>query len=253
MAVNVTHPMFIQPPNENNKIWRYMSFTKLVSLLESSCLFFSRADKLGDPFEGSWPKINVSARIEVLDGIPEGQRASYVEAMKNLSLITKQWPKHIAVNCWHMNEHESAAMWKLYMQGNEGIAIQSTYKKLKDSLIDEEQIYLGLVKYIDYQTEGIYASNMFSPFMHKRKSYEHEREVRALIMKMPTTGDKTDYSKESISNGLKIRVDMGILIEQIYVAPYCPDWFEDLVRSIVVKYGFSFKIVHSGLDDPPLF
>ena len=35
-----------------------------------------------------------------------------------------------AVNCWHINEHESAAMWDLYLKSNEGIAIQSTYQKL---------------------------------------------------------------------------------------------------------------------------
>jgi len=246
------HPTFIQPENEDIRVWRYMSFTKLVSLLESRCLFFSRADKLGDPFEGSWPKINVVARFEIPDDIPEKSRPAFLEAMKNMSKFCKNLPKAAALNCWHMNEHESAAMWKIYLESNEGMAIQSTYKKLRDSLIDEEQIYMGMVKYIDYQTEGIDASNLMSPFMHKRKSYEHEREVRALIMKWPITGDTMDFSKETVADGLRVTVNMEVLVERIYVAPYSPGWFEELVKSVVAKYSYDFEIKHSGLDEPPL-
>jgi hypothetical protein len=46
------HETCLKPANENAKIWRYMDFTKFVSLLEKKALFFCRADKLGDPFEG---------------------------------------------------------------------------------------------------------------------------------------------------------------------------------------------------------
>ena len=49
------HPTCVQPENETVKVWRYMDFTKLISLIDSQCLFFTRADKFDDPFEGSWP------------------------------------------------------------------------------------------------------------------------------------------------------------------------------------------------------
>jgi hypothetical protein len=230
-----------------------MSFTKLVSLLESRCLFFSRADKLGDPFEGSWPRINISARFEIPDNIPNEGQARFLGAMKNLSGILGQMPRHIALSCWHMNEYESAAMWKLYIESNEGVAVQSTFRRLRESLIDDEQIHLGVVNYIDYQTEGIDARNLMTPFMYKRKSYEHEREVRALIMKIPVNERGADLSAEGITNGLSIRVDMSILVERIFVAPYCPAWFEELVRSVIAKYSYAFDVVHSILDQQPLF
>ena len=47
-----------------------MSFTKFVSLLTRKALFFARADKLGDPFEGSLSQLNVDYGSTVL-GIPE--------------------------------------------------------------------------------------------------------------------------------------------------------------------------------------
>ena len=70
--------------------------------------------------------------------------------MNRMEEINKKWPKYVAVNCWHENEHESAAMWKLYIKSVEGIAIQSTYSKLKKSFINDEIIFIGKVKYIDY-------------------------------------------------------------------------------------------------------
>ena len=55
----VRHPAFEQPSDENVSLWRYMDFTKFISLLETSCLYFCRADRLrlDDPFEGSFPKL----------------------------------------------------------------------------------------------------------------------------------------------------------------------------------------------------
>jgi hypothetical protein len=46
------NPVFEQPKDEAVKVWRYMDFTKLISLVDSRCLFFSRADKLGDLLMG---------------------------------------------------------------------------------------------------------------------------------------------------------------------------------------------------------
>ncbi|MDQ1391242.1 MAG: hypothetical protein QOF30_219, partial [Acidimicrobiaceae bacterium] len=46
------HPVFVTPSDETT-LWRYMDLPKFVSLLEKGALFFSRADKLGDPYEGS--------------------------------------------------------------------------------------------------------------------------------------------------------------------------------------------------------
>ena len=56
------NPIFVQPEGEDDRVWRYMDFTKFVSFIESRCLYFARADKLGDPFEGSLPKMTVAAR-----------------------------------------------------------------------------------------------------------------------------------------------------------------------------------------------
>ncbi len=245
------NPIFVQPDREDVRVWRYMDFTKFVSLIESRCLYFTRADKFDDPFEGSWPKINIDALHLPFPDITQETQEAYIASMKSMN---QNFPKFHAINCWHMNEHESAAMWKLYLKSNEGIAIQSTYRKLRESIIDDETIHLGVVKYIDYEKEWIDTTNNFlSPFAHKRKSFEHEREVRALLTKFPTSKDGINISQETIAHGVKIRVNVELLIEKIYVAPSAPGWLSGLVNSVSERYGYKFEVVHSKLDEQPVF
>jgi hypothetical protein len=248
------HPVFEQPSDEYVKVWKYMDFTKFVSMLDSSKLYFTRADKLNDPFEGSFPKINVAARQQVPEAIPPESREAYIKAMTNMEWSNKQWPRFHAINCWHMNEHESAAMWKLYLKSDEGIAIQSTFMKLRESFIGDEEVYLGVVKYIDYESEWVDSKNMFIPFVHKRKSFEHEREVRAVVLKWPIVENNTFcFDKDTIEHGLKIRVDMKKMVEHLYVAPSAPDWFFELVDAVIKRYGYEFQAIRSKLDEQPVF
>ena len=247
------HPLFVQPDNEDVKVWRYMDFTKFVSLLDSQRLYFTRTDKFDDPFEGSWPTINVDARMSIPEGIPPDEHEPFLRQMKNMGEMNRYWPKFNAINCWHMNEHESAAMWKLYLKSDEGIAIQSTYRRLKEAITDDQQVFLGMVKYIDYEHEWIEAGNLLSPFVHKRKSFEHEREVRALVMKWPTGESALDFTQETITDGLKLKVDLEQLIEHVYVAPSAPTWLSNLVQSVAERYGYKFPVLQSKLNAQPVF
>jgi hypothetical protein len=56
----IEYPLFEQPPDDS-KLWRYMDVSKLVSLLDTSALFFARADKFSDAWEGSVSPNDVNA------------------------------------------------------------------------------------------------------------------------------------------------------------------------------------------------
>ena len=59
------HPDFQLPPGAAQRIWRYMDFTKFVSMLDSGGLFFAQAATLEDPFEGSFTVTDVETRPEL--------------------------------------------------------------------------------------------------------------------------------------------------------------------------------------------
>lgn len=122
-------PLFNMPANEHTTIWRYMDFTKFVSLLDKKALYFSRPDKLSDKFEGAIPRPTVMARKTLVSGSPIAE-----DTLKVMSQGAQEVRKFVFLNCWHMNNNESAAMWQLYVQKNEGVAIRSTFARLRESL-----------------------------------------------------------------------------------------------------------------------
>lgn len=234
------HPDLKKPDNPETKIWHYMDFTKFVSLLDRQALFFARYDKFSDPFEGTYSKRSFHENREF-----------FLAFYKHYTA----WRNYVIFNCWHINDHESAAMWELYLRGNLGITIQSSVKRLMESFeIDlENTTSIGKVEYIDYESQAIPLGNAFFPFMHKRKDYEHERELRAVTIKrFPSSEDnKIIVPKQFLEiGGDYIPILLDVLIERVLISPNAPRWFTELVESIKNKYGINMEIVSSKLSEP---
>ena len=167
----------------------------------------------------------------------------------------KRVPRFTLVNCWHESEYESAAMWDLYARTSDGIAIRTDGKSLRESLYGSEEaqhIYLGRVKYIDYDTHRDEWNDSLIPFMHKRKHFEHEREVRAVIQKFPSNDGVTqDLSEDICEIGEYYEVDISILIDEVVVTPYAQDWFLELTKSIAGRYNLEAPLSRSALAAVP--
>jgi hypothetical protein len=166
----------LSPPSENRTIWRYLDFTKFVSLLETQQLYFPRADQFADPYEGTWS-------TESMRWLRDPQQSGFpLHFMDQFIASIDEFRQQMFISCWHANEYESAAMWKLYLQSNEGVAIRSDANTLA-SILEHSSLNIGIsmVQYIDYNRTVIPFRNAFFPFVHKRLSFAHENELRALI------------------------------------------------------------------------
>ena len=264
------HEEFLPPPNPEATIWRYMDLAKFLSLLDKSSLFFVRVDKLAaqDPFEGYYTNLNV--RFDTLkfsDTSEEFRNQIGVKDEKSFDAF--MWSKKLIreygkgdrertfVNSWHAQEQESAAMWSLYVKSNEGIAIESTYERLVSSFAEYDQfgVHVGMVKYIDYQTDLIPYRNGLLPFITKRLSFEHEKELRALIW-TPEHG-KNDMApginRYGDHAGLYVPVNLTKLIKRILVAPTAPHWMLELLESLVKKFDLELVVVQSDLASTPIY
>lgn len=264
------HPEF-QAPAGDSKIWRYMNMSKFLSLLDNRCLHFVRLDKLltQDPFEGSFTRANRAVLDLPYNAIPpevwarkgikdEKDYAMVIQAHKQSFTFQRMMHAVTFVNSWHVQGHESAAMWAQYLKHEEGIAIRSTFARLTQALqkYPDFQVYIGFIKYLDYDREAIAPGNILSAMMHKRKSFEHEHELRALIW-TPQHGknDPTDPSRNKFkdTSGLFVAVDVAHLIEEVYVAPTCASWVRDLVTSVCKRFDLAAPVIHSDLSTRPLF
>lgn len=250
-VIDTEHPSFARP-EESAQLWRYVDLAKYLSLLTTRSLWFSRADLLGDPFEGSVSAANIRLRPALYrDQIPE-HALHVMQESRRLAI------RHHYVSCWHRSEWESAAMWRLYISGH-GIALSTNYGRMREALGGEEHIFVGHVRYVDYERHWIPEGNGFDPYLHKRRSFAHEQEVRAVIATYPTrpeptaeNGEVLDYGLPSPA-GLAIPTDPASLIEGVYVAPDAPSWFVELVGDVTARLGYGFGVSQSELSRDPVY
>jgi len=250
------HPYEI-PPAES-KLWRYMDFTKYVSMLSTKGLYFARADCFQDTFEGAkglkknkekWDEHYLKFFREAIKNPPEGHELKYTDEevqkqarrlLKDLERGGEISKKRTFINCWHENEHESEAMWRLYSSFlDNAIAVRTSYDSLYRALGRNPSISIGRVKYIDFRKN--YAG-VNESFYRKRKSFEHEKEVRAILIDFKCS-----------DTGKIINCDLSILIEEIFVSPIAPGWFIKLVNDVNERYGIKVKVSPSELIEKPFF
>lgn len=234
------------PPSENCTLWRYMDLTKFLSLLENRRLFFPRADQFDDPYEGAWSRAGVAL---LRDPATNGGLPPHAinQILENTEVIRRQ----MFISCWFVSEHESAAMWKLYLQSPEGIAIQTDHDALAATLVRSPlQVRTTMVNYVDYDRVPIPFSNLFFPFVHKRLSFAHEAELRAILWSFE------DVNMPQIPDGLtSVQIDIipEELIKSVHVSPSAPKWFGELVEQLLRRYSLTIPVVRSSLYDRPTY
>lgn len=245
-------------PEAHCKLWRYMDFAKYVSMLATNSLYFTRSDMFSDLFEGAkglrknknkWDKFYLDFFKMMIKNPPEGYLCNLsdqeidlqaTKLLRDLESGGEKGRRHTFINCWHENTSESEAMWRLYSSFlDNAVAVKTSYKNLYLSLGRNPSIDIGRVKYIDLQNKY---SDINNAFWRKRKSFEHEKEVRAII-KDHTYSDK----------GMLIKCDLSILVEEVFVSPRAKDWFVDLLNNVNTKYGLNIKVAKSELTEEPFF
>lgn len=235
-----------ETPESSTQIWRYMDFVGFIWMLQHSALWFSRADHFEDKWEGAYPQPNVGS----LQNPPSKPPVNW----DGLKIMLSDMRRSIYLNCWHANAYESAAMWKIYATSGNSIAVRSTVGYLAESLSSDPRIiHIGKIKYIDYQRDSIESANLFVPYLRKRKSFEHESEVRLVLWSL-ASGNRDENLKypEGAPAGYGVKVNLQRMVTEILVSPKANPWFSDLLKSVLEKYGYSqLPIRQSDFDLAP--
>lgn len=248
-----------------------MCFSKFISLLDKKALYFCRSDKLEDKLEGTHSKKSINNENEILEiisrdidagspSLPKEIINSIKQHDKTATFIRRNIRKFSFINCWCISEHESAAMWKLYLKNEEGVAIKSTVNQLREVLKAYQKLpaYIGQVQYVDFKSFSFSMplEPQIFPFFFKRKSFEHEKELRVLISVVPKKGNNLDLSllKETPKEpGLCFPTNLDTLINKVVVPETSKEWFKELVQSVLSKYGVNKEVEGSTLSIEPAF
>jgi hypothetical protein len=184
-----------------------------------------------------------------------------------------------------MKAYETGAMWKLYLTGNEGIAIRTTFGELKYAFdyehpgwpymggnFSERKVHLfaGEVQYIDWENPDK-NTHTLKQAMFKGESFDYECELRIVAQLHPIPGfppyelgEEGRYVEDTTLqlspnvlkqinelNGIYLPILRDQLIKDIYIAPTAPRWFRDLVASTCNRYGLTVNLHWTG--KPPRY
>jgi Protein of unknown function (DUF2971) len=188
------------------------------------------------------------------------------------------------VSCWHENETESVAMWKLYVSGREGVAIKTTVSSLIRHLSVGRELKLGRVVYRDIN-DFEHSPDIFSfengrctgstnilqierdIIFRKNKGYTHEQEVRAVVYdtycgRQAILNTEQLYNLKALSlgqeperrPGVNVEVDISHLIKVIVVSPSFSSWAIKSIQKAVDAAFFPappIEVKRSVLLDKP--
>jgi len=206
----------IEPESDDRVIWRYLSYPKLLNLINTKELRFTRADRFTDPLEGYLPRETVLRWAEMAQKKNQdtvqawdwGDEIDLVDASieKNPIEIIQHQRKLGFVSCWNADHREKENLWKNYTPGGRGVVIKSTIGRLKEAIQDIklDNISLGEVQYLDFEEDEIPQFTEFAqyPLSYKHSKYEGEREIRAIVFQTRfNTGefDQLEY-QDIVSN-----------------------------------------------------
>jgi len=109
-----------------------------------------------------------------------------------------------------------------------------------------------MVKYIDFEKERIPVSSFAAQFFGKRKSFEHERELRAVLIDFPITPDAhIDASRHPEDSGREVPVDLATLVEEVVIGAQAPTWYLPLTNKLLRRYGLQLEARLSQLAASP--
>jgi hypothetical protein len=156
-------------------------------------------------------------------------------------MYNRRYMESLYFNCWHMNDSESDAMWKIYVNGLGGVAVRSSITRLKECFHNStEKIAVGAIRYIDDETGHI--DHLLRRCMRKTTAFRHEQEVRLVLY--------DEHSGKHDLHGLLIPVDVNVLVEKIVISPRAESWFLSLVQNVVSRLGYGIAVVPSDASAP---
>ena len=195
---------------DDAKVWRYMTFSRFMWVLQKKQLWLSRADHLGDPWEISLAGDQLQYVISrhPITPITNGVRPKAETVMQRSERINKLWRQRTFVSCWNASDHESHALWRIYCGSSDGMAVQTTFARLRQSVGG-----LPVLK-VAYEKPGIRkrTPTLVDLVTKKRPMFAYEQEIRVV----------RDATKEPVPGGVTghpIEWNPELVLEAVFIHP----------------------------------
>ncbi len=234
--------IYLSQKEQNNNIYRIFKVERLIELFEQKINVLVKPEAWDDPFENFILNIPVNTKTG----------GKFKSELRNRGYG----------QCWTLNV-ESDAMWRIYSPHKNGVKIQTTIRKLFQSLYSVQPSYknlscfIGKVKY--YSKKGIdrvvadslagvkqFSGNLdqAKSLLFKRKAFSHEKEIRLIYL---------DPHNKSGASVYLYPCDPLMLIDRITFDPRMSPNLYKLYKNYLKTIGYKGTITQSGLYRLPQY
>lgn len=224
--------MILRSAPFQGNIYRYTSFTNLLSMLEgrlylSPRLAFSDRREQGE-YTSEYIKVYYKTTLD-------RNRQKFRENVQKKFLQST----YFNVSCWTMEDKESFPMWKAYKGDEISVRIKTDIHSLLTSIKDSNvRLYCGPMNYGEEEDR----IEMRDILFRKTEEYADEKEYRIYAI-------KEEYDLRANPTSMLLSIDPKELIHEIYFSPFVHrSKILDLCNLLAHKYPFiESKLNYSDL------
>jgi hypothetical protein len=255
------------PKNGIQFIWKYLDLHRFIYLITEQKLFFTRLDKLDDPYEGVATSLLRNTILKTGDSIDDPVPIEFSANKKKLEYEKKLYEyikndeikksqKRQYVNCWFASDRESMAMWNLY-SNEDSVAVRLNFEKVKVelknsfgefisqngnriSVIGDEITYLKLNPF----DESLPKQSLKYSALKKDIAFQYEMEYRFLIVTISNIDEVESFTAPININKLDLIV---------VTHPNMQGWKYANIEKILRLSGLKIKLERSPILLNPEF
>ncbi len=269
-----TSPGIRTPPE---KLWKYFTLTKFVSMLQNQTIWFSRPQFFEDPHEFTMDESSqhelfqwkldsfareynravtsnresfVIASSPMIIGLPIDKYGKIEKCPINLSDLSdtllssirkdiQKWQESFCISCWRYSAYDSVAIWNQYASLEEGVAIVVDLDGLRKSFQKFGDIRLAVIEYRDF-SDTSNNSMRSNPLTYKDVRYASEEEARFYFR-----------AKLGDLKGVTVPFDISTVVREIHLSPNATEWFKSIIQGLIDKNNLNIPIVDSSLGRVP--
>lgn len=224
--------MILRSTPFQGSIYRYTSFTNLLSMLEgrlylSPRLAFSDRREQGE-YTSEYIKVCYKNTVD------KNRQKYRQKVIDNFRLST-----YFNISCWTMEDKESFPMWKAYKGDEISVRIKTDMHSLLTSIKDSNvRLYCGPMNYGEEEDR----IEMRDILFRKTEEYADEKEYRIYAI-------KEEYDLSASPSPMLLSINPEELIHEIYFSPFVHrSKILDLCNILAHKYPFiESKLNYSDL------
>ena len=240
-------------PERSRIIWRYLSLDKYLDLLVSKSIKFTQVAIAADQLETSLMlnRLKYHGALKGKEYILEGAK-HHIDSIK----------KSHYISCWAGKENECRSLWFAYLgESRIGVALKTTVGQVLDNITWNDYSY-------DYR-EVVYRNDFEDPeelqdnttlLNVKAPAYISEEEIRFCVDeplihrpegKISSSNPPIQVDPDTLPNVITFDLDLELLINEVWLSPYCQDWQISMIRDITNRLAPELmpKMIRSDINE----